>query len=138
MYNPLIYKSQNATFAKSGVILLKSIEMSEAQTQEAIIDYCDYRHYPCFHIPNGGSRNKAEAKRLKRQGVRAGVPDLFFPVSKRGCHGLFIELKVGRNKATEKQLEWIDLLNVQGYKAIVCVGYEQAKETIDWYFADES
>ena len=121
----------------SGVILVKDVlEMSDSQTQEAIIDYCDLKHYTCFHIPNGGSRNKAEAKKLKRQGVRAGVPDLFFPVAKRGYHGLFIELKVGKNKATEKQLQWLDFLNGQGYKAVVCVGFDSAKETIDWYMED--
>ena len=35
-----------------------------------------------FHVPNGGSRNKAEAANLKRQGVRPGVPDLCFPVAR--------------------------------------------------------
>lgn len=109
------------------------LEMSEAQVQEAIIDYCDFRHWPIFAIPNGGFRNKKEAKNLKRQGVRAGVPDLMLPVSKRGCNGLFIELKVGRNKPTEKQLEWLDTLNANGYKAVVCVGFDKARETLDWY-----
>lgn len=38
-----------------------------------------------YHIPNGGSRNAAEAASLKRQGVKAGVPDLCLPVAKRGA-----------------------------------------------------
>ena len=112
------------------------MEMSEADCQVAIIDYCDFKHYTVFHVPNGGTRNKREAKNLKRQGVRPGVPDLVFPVAKRGYHGLYIELKVGRNKPTEKQIEWIDTLNANGYKAVVCVGYDDAKSTIDWYMED--
>lgn len=28
------------------------------------------------HCPNGGSRNKAEAVKLKQMGVKAGIPDL--------------------------------------------------------------
>ena len=46
-----------------------------------------------FHIPNGGYRNKITAARMAREGVKAGVPDLFLPVSRYGKHGLFIEMK---------------------------------------------
>lgn len=45
------------------------------------------------HIPNGGKRGKAEAARFKLQGVKAGVPDIFLPCARGGCHGLYIELK---------------------------------------------
>lgn len=31
-----------------------------------------------FHVPNGGSRNAAEGRRLKLSGVKAGVLDLVF------------------------------------------------------------
>lgn len=55
-----------------------------------------------YHIPNGGSRNKREAANLKRQGVRAGVPDLCLPVARGDYHGLYIELKYGKNTATKK------------------------------------
>ena len=52
-----------------------------------------------FHVPNGGARGKAEAARMKRQGVKAGVPDLMLPVARGGYHGLFLEMKaaLGRN-----------------------------------------
>lgn len=46
-----------------------------------------------FHIPNGGKRNAREAARFKRMGVKADVPDLFLPVPRGDCHGLFIEMK---------------------------------------------
>lgn len=81
-----------------------------------------------FHIPNGGSRNKLEAANLKKQGVKAGVPDLFLPVSRGGYHGLFIELKYGKNKPTEKQTEWLKNLNEQGYAVAVCYGCDEASE----------
>ena len=45
------------------------------------------------HVPNGGSRNKIEAARLRAQGVKSGVPDLCLPVARGGNHGLYIELK---------------------------------------------
>lgn len=40
-----------------------------------------------YHIPNGGSRGKAEAGRFKASGVKAGVPDIFLPVARGGKHG---------------------------------------------------
>jgi len=83
-----------------------------------------------FHIPNGGKRNITTAKRLKDEGVKAGVPDLFLPVSRGGFFGLFIEMKVGKNKTTEKQNEWIAALQEEGYKVAVCYGCESAMEEI--------
>ena len=83
-----------------------------------------------FHIPNGGSRNKLEAANLKKQGVKAGVPDLFLPVSRGGYHGLFIELKYGKNKPSEKLTVWLNNLNDQGFAVAVCYGCDEASEKI--------
>ncbi len=86
-----------------------------------------------YHIPNGGSRNLIEAANLKREGVRAGVPDLCLPVPSRGYHGLYIELKYGKNKPSENQKKWITNLRNQGYAAEVCYGWVEASETICRY-----
>lgn len=53
-----------------------------------------------YHVPNGGSRKKAEAGRFRAEGVKAGVPDLCLPVARGGFHGLYIELK--RQKAVKQ------------------------------------
>lgn len=106
----------------------------EAEEQIAVVQYCELRKIPVFAIPNGGTRHRLEAINLKRQGVRAGVPDLCVPVAKKGYHGLYIEMKYGKNKATDKQEQWIELLNRNGYFAVVCVGAELAIKVIDWYF----
>ncbi len=107
--------------------------MTEAQEQEAVVEYCDILKIPIFHIPNGGKRKASEAAHLKRQGVRAGVPDLFVPVACGQYHGLFIEMKAGKNKPTEKQIKWLSLLREQGYCAYVCVGSESAMRLIRKY-----
>lgn len=86
-----------------------------------------------YHIPNGGKRNAAEAAHLKQQGVKAGVPDLFLPVARGKWHGLYIEMKVGNNKPTEKQKDWITALREQGYVVEVCYGYRQAAEVLVQY-----
>lgn len=111
----------------------------ENGAQEALFSWCDMRRgkYPelklLHHIPNGGKRDARTAITLKRQGVKAGVPDLCLPVSRGGYHGLYIELKVGRNKPTDHQREWLRDLSAQGYATAVCYGWEEAAETLASY-----
>lgn len=116
---------------------------TEAGAQEMLFNWMQLQsgRYPelnlAYHVPNGGKRNSAEAAHLKRQGVKAGVPDICLPVARRGYHGLYIELKVGRNKPTQNQKNWIILLQEQGYKAVVCWGWEEAAEVIGEYVGME-
>jgi len=112
------------------------MKKQEASEQIALVMWSMYEagKYPeldlLFHIPNGGSRNKLEAYNLKKQGVKAGVPDLCLPVARGGYHGLFIEMKAGKNKTSENQEEWLENLQKQGYSAAVCYGFEEAKKVI--------
>ena len=89
------------------------------------------------HVPNGGQRNKVTAARLKAAGVKSGVPDICLPVPKDEFHGLYIELKYGKNKPSENQKKWIEQLNKQGYKAKVCYGAEEAIAVIKEYLKVE-
>ena len=86
------------------------------------------------HIPNGGSRNKLEAVRLKRQGVKKGVPDICLPVPCGGYHGLYIELKrLQGGRTSDDQEDWVEGLQKRGYFAAVCKGWEAAAEVIKKY-----
>ena len=86
-----------------------------------------------FAIPNGGLRSKATAAKLKAEGVKAGVPDICLPVAKGEYHGLFIELKAGRNKPTPTQVQWHARLSYEGYRVTVCWGWKAAREAIEEY-----
>jgi len=91
-----------------------------------------------YHIPNGGSRHRAEAARLKAQGVQAGVPDLCLPVARGGCHGLYIELKrIQGGKISPEQTAWMEALKAQGYMVAVCQGWEMASEIIMRYLREK-
>ena len=103
---------------------------SETEEQAAVVQWCDLVHIPIVHVPNEGKRSVSYGAALKREGMRPGFPDLFVPVAKKEYHGLFIEMKVGKNKPTADQTRWINLLNANGYKAVVCYGYDQAVSTI--------
>ena len=86
-----------------------------------------------FAIPNGGLRNIGVARNLKAEGVKAGVPDIFLAYPMSNHHGLFIELKVGNRKPTELQALWMKALSKVGYKAALCYGFEEARDTITDY-----
>ena len=117
--------------------------MSEAQEQVALFQWANLarQEYPelelLHHIPNGGRRDKKEAGALKRQGVKAGVPDISLPVARGGYHGLYIELKVGRNKTSSAQNEWIEKLSRQNYFVSVCYGWLAAREVIEKYLKEK-
>ena len=87
-----------------------------------------------FHIPNGGSRNKIEAAKLKAQGVKPGVPDICLPVPNDEYHGLYIELKRrDGGHVSENQKAWLSALKACGYKAEICKGADEAVSMIEDY-----
>lgn len=94
-----------------------------------------------FAIPNGGHRNMLVAKKMKAEGVRPGVPDMFLPVARGGYHGLFLEMKTeanrpkrgGKGGLSDLQLDWIERLKTQGYAVRVCYGFEEARNALIQY-----
>lgn len=109
----------------------------EHQHQKALIQWFDAQYQAhrgrLLAIPNGGARHPAVAGKMKAEGVRAGVPDLFLPVPKGGLHGLWVELKAPTGRPTPQQLGWLDYLASQGYAAVLCKGWEAARDTIRDY-----
>lgn len=61
-----------------------------------------------FAIPNGGARNAYVGKKLKDEGVLAGVWDLFLAVPKGKWGGCFIETKWGRNGLSGSQKKFME------------------------------
>ncbi|MCQ2479010.1 MAG: VRR-NUC domain-containing protein [Clostridia bacterium] len=112
---------------------------SEGQQQALLFRWAEYAKakYLClqymYHTPNGGSRNEKEAANLKRQGVKRGVPDVCLPYPCGGYHGLYIEMKFGKNKPTKEQTEYLKYLSSVGYKTAVCYDWEEARSVILTY-----
>ena len=118
------------------------MKKKEADEQISLMNWAKYQmgKYPelrmLHHVPNGGYRNQIEARNLKLQGVKAGVPDLVLPVARGGYFGLYIELKADKNCKTSKNQElWIDDLRKEGYYADVCYGFEHAVRVIEKYLS---
>jgi hypothetical protein len=119
----------------------------EHKEQVAVVKWFDMQYSPLrgrlFAVPNGGERNPRVAMKLRLEGVRPGVPDLFLPVPRCGFHGLFIEMKAKGatpsrdGKLSENQSDWLDFLGGQGYMAVVCIGADAAIETIINYLGEK-
>jgi hypothetical protein len=118
--------------------------MSEHDEQCAVIQWAKIfeSRYPelalLFAIPNGGKRNVVTAMKLRDEGVKPGVPDLFLPVARHGWHGMFIEMKFGRNKTTPEQFAVHRALIEQGYGVWVCYSADGAIEAIRAYLEMEA
>lgn len=107
---------------------------TEDDVQVAVVEYCDLMHIVCVHIPNESKRSAAYGAKMKRMGLRKGFPDIFIPTARRDFHGLFIELKRDRLAYPKKeQREWIEYLNRQGYRAVICWGVDEAINEIRKY-----
>jgi hypothetical protein len=81
---------------------------------------------PFLHIANERSCSIQQGMILKRMGVRAGVSDIFIPRANKTLHGLWIELKFGKNKLSSSQLKFINEMIAEGYGAFVAYGAEEA------------
>ena len=96
-----------------------------------------------FAIPNGGKRSLKTAMQLKREGVVAGVPDVFLAAPAGGHHGLFIELKrprrpgVSKGRPTQAQLEVMQHLQDQGYACVLAYGADEAQAAIEKYLGGQ-
>lgn len=92
-----------------------------------------------FAIPNGGLRHIVVAKRLKEEGVKRGVPDVFIPVPRKGYLGFFIEFKTPktRKNVSEEQKEYAEFLKKQNYRYEIYCDAEEAGEEVLTYLKDE-
>jgi len=109
---------------------------SEHQEQVALFKVfaLHERKYPelaaAFAVPNGQLRMKAIAVRLKAEGVRSGVPDIFIPAARGTAHGLFVELKSTSGTLSPVQKNMMAALTSHGYACIWAKGWETAWEKI--------
>jgi len=119
--------------------------VTEDDHQEKIFDWANSNldKYPELELlyanMNGVRRSKRYTAKLKRRGMKSGIPDMFLPVSRHDYNGLYIELKRPKTKEHNKgytssaQRKWMSNLKKQGYAAIVCYGSEESIEILKHY-----
>lgn len=76
-----------------------------------------------FAVPNGGGRSKAQAGKLKAEGVLPGVADLILLKPNRSFCALLIEMKTdakGSHQSPSQKAWQCDLTALGEYKYVVC------------------
>jgi hypothetical protein len=99
---------------------------TEAQIQAAVIRWLQLRAWPgvvWFHVPNGGSRHKIEAARMRGQGVVPGVPDIILMHDGRSYA---LELKTGVGRVSTAQSAMQKRMRDAGVTVEVAYGVDAA------------
>jgi hypothetical protein len=132
--------------------MMKPNCLTEHQEQALLFSWAAMyeRQYPAlklmYSVPNGafmgGDSPQAKIRgiqrfnKLKKEGLKQGMPDICLPCARQGYHGLYIELKrIKGGTVSHEQKEWLAALNSEGYKAVVCRGFDEAREVIEEYLS---
>lgn len=124
---------------------------SESSQQKALFAWAALNcgQYPAlaymFAIPNGFFGTAEQKGKMKAEGLRTGVPDIFLPYAIQ-CdyeaaryHGCFIEMKIEkyRNRknggCSEEQIDFIEWAASAGYYCKVCYSWTEARDTLIAY-----
>ncbi len=102
----------------------------ERKEQAAIVRWLDVcvGEYGFFHVPNAGKRGKIGGAQAKRQGLRAGVPDLIAPEAR----GVAIEMKRRAGGVErETQSNWLAALKRDGWLVCTARGWDEARTFLE-------
>ena len=110
----------------------------EEEEQEVLAQFLDLFFFDNWcHIPNGGMRPSSfdkdgtrfsvEAAKLRRQGVKKGIPDNFIFRPVKGAPGVVIELKrIKGGSVSDDQKKWLKTLSGFGWITYVAKGADDA------------
>ena len=86
-----------------------------------------------FAVPNEGKRSRANASRMKAEGLLSAVSDLILLVPRGGYHGFCMEMKKKGKKPSADQAEWLSHRRLSGYYAEYYDTLESAQAAFDIY-----
>lgn len=115
--------------------------MSEHDEQAALFQWAELHAKArpellnLFAIPNGGARTARTGARMRKEGVKKGMLDMFLAVPRGQFHGLFIEMKTARGRMTPEQVEWEKRLRASMYVVAVCRSADHAIDVIEDYLS---
>ena len=96
--------------------------------------YLDLMGWLWCHVGNERKTSPRAGARLKKKGVKSGVPDILIFEPKGRYNGIAIELKTGNNKMTSNQLKWLEKLVEKDWYVGVCYSFDEFKGLVDVYF----
>lgn len=90
-----------------------------------------------YAVPNGAKMTKAQAALFKFTGRKSGVLDIVIPEPTGIYHGLYLELKHGRNNLSKEQKQWKTNLEARLYCCRVSWDLQTSAKIIVKYFRGE-
>lgn len=119
----------------------------EESLQISVCSYIKLQYPGTIFTAEGAGINQSMGNAIKcaKQRSQRGLPDMLIFEPKGPYHGLLIELKregqspflkdgsLSTRKHIQEQGEAISQLKRKGYFACFCVGFDEAKDTIDKY-----
>ena len=114
--------------------------MSEERLQSEVVKYISLQYPKAKYCASlGGQYQPYQSQRSKAisTGYSKGFPDLFIYEARNGYHGLALEIKTLKGRATIEQKEWIEALNERGFKAEVVKGLPAILDLIDSYMNEK-
>lgn len=114
--------------------------MREETIQEAVARALDSAGVRWCHVPNGEHRDMRTARRLKRHGVKAGVPDVLIfesPPNMPMAVGAALELKTERGRTSPSQEDWLTGLRLNLWEVAVVHGVDEAAAKLrEWGYVE--
>lgn len=94
-----------------------------------------------FAVPNGFFSDPGQKAKMKAEGLRDGVPDVWLPLPIQtswghSFPGLVIEMKTEKRRNAKngglepEQVEWKDCLIGLGYQHHICYNWEEARDKL--------
>lgn len=116
---------------------------SEHDEQKALIKWFDLQYKALAGrlaaVPNASKCPVWVGAKMNAEGRRKGFPDLLLLTPRAQYLGLIIEMKkAGGGVVSKEQKNWLEWLNHQGFMAVVCNGFDEARAVIINYLSDEA
>lgn len=111
---------------------------AEAKIQLQVMEYIkQVAKVPVIHVANERNSNAQHGAFLKRMGVVAGFPDLFFPKPNATFKDMYIELKVPGGRVSEAQASFIRERIAEGSCAHIAYSAQEAILMIQEFYSIE-
>ena len=105
----------------------------EDDLQMSVARYLDALGLLWNHCANERKTTKIKGGRLKKKGVKSGVPDCMIYEAKNGYNGLAIELKIRKGTVSDNQKEWLKRLSEKGWSTHVCYNLDEVIREVKFY-----
>lgn len=125
--------------------MLRKIDPTESQIQISIVAFANNMHvdHPLggkvrlgsylLKVTNEGKRGWCQGKKMKAEGLKKGVSDLFLAFPHKGKSGLWLELKSKGKNPTKEQLEFLWAMRDVGYDAEIKDSVDEGIQAIKDY-----